>query len=89
MLYGELDTGSRPAGRPTLRYTDVCKRALRAGDIAPTDLRAFVADRNVELDHKICSGQNRTETERATRDEEAVQTSEGSIGYLDLGRHSL
>ena len=41
----------------------------------------------MEVDHKICSGQNRTETERATRDEEAAQTNEGSIGYL--GRQSL
>ena len=47
MLYGELATGSRPAGRPTLRYKDVCKRDLRAGDIAPTDLEALAADRNV------------------------------------------
>ena len=41
----------------------------------------------MEVDHKISSDQNRTETERSTRDEEAVQTSEGSIEYL--GRHSL
>ena len=47
MLYGELATGSRPAGRPTIRYKDVCKRDLRAGDIAPTDLKALAADRNV------------------------------------------
>ena len=38
-----LDT----TGRPTLRYKDVCKRDLRAGDIAPTDLEALAADRNV------------------------------------------
>ena len=36
---------------------------------------------------EMFSGQNRTETERATRDEEAAQTNEGSIGYL--GRQSL
>ena len=47
MLYGELATGSRPAGRPTPRYKDVCKRHLRAGDIAPTDLEALAADRNL------------------------------------------
>ena len=41
----------------------------------------------MEVDHKISSDPNRTETERATRDEEAAQTSEGSIGYL--GRHIL
>ena len=47
MLYGEFATGSRPTGRPTLRYKDVSKRDLRAGDIAPTDLEALAADRNV------------------------------------------
>ena len=47
MLYGELATGSRPTGRPTLRYKDVCKRDLRAGDIAPIHLEALPADRNV------------------------------------------
>ena len=46
-LYGELATGSRPAGRPTLRYKDVCKRDFRAGDIAPTNLEALAADKNV------------------------------------------
>ena len=45
--YGELATGSRPAGRPTPRYKDVCKRHLRTGDIPPTDLEALAADRNV------------------------------------------
>ena len=29
VLYGELATGSRPTGRPALRYKDVCKRDLR------------------------------------------------------------
>ena len=48
MLYGELATGSRPAGRPTPQYEDVCKCDLTAGDIAPTDLEALAADRNVQ-----------------------------------------
>ena len=47
MLYGELATGSRPTGIPTLRYKAVCKRDLRAGDIAPSDLEALTANRNV------------------------------------------
>ena len=47
MLYDELATGSRPAGRPTLRYKDVCKRDLGAGDIAPIDLEALAGDRHV------------------------------------------
>ena len=29
------------------RYKDVCKRDLKAGDIAPTDLEALAADQNV------------------------------------------
>ena len=47
MLYGELATGSSPAGRPTLRYKGVCKRDLRSGYIGPTDLEALASDRNV------------------------------------------
>ena len=47
MLSCEVTTGSRPALRPTLRYNDVCKRDLRAGDIAPTDFEGLAAERNV------------------------------------------
>lgn len=31
--YGELSTGTRPTGRPTLRFKDVCQRYLKAGNI--------------------------------------------------------
>ncbi|XP_050709394.1 uncharacterized protein LOC126994183 [Eriocheir sinensis] len=30
LLYGELTEGTRPTGRPKLRYKDVCKRDLKA-----------------------------------------------------------
>ena len=43
MLYGELVTGSRPAGRPVLLYTDVCKHYLKAGDINPAGWEAAAA----------------------------------------------
>ena len=33
LLYGELVLGSRPVGRPKLRYKDVCKRDLKALNI--------------------------------------------------------
>ena len=29
LVYGELTTGSRPVGRPALRFKDVCKRNLK------------------------------------------------------------
>ena len=46
MLYGELATNSRPAGRPVPRYTDVCKRDLKAGDTNPTGWGTAAADRD-------------------------------------------
>ena len=45
VLYGELATGSRPTGRPALRYKEVGKRDLRAGDVDPADLETASSDR--------------------------------------------
>jgi len=42
MLSGVLTTGSRPAGRPVLRY--FCKRDTRAGDIDPAGWETEAAD---------------------------------------------
>ncbi|XP_022797664.1 craniofacial development protein 2-like [Stylophora pistillata] len=36
LLYGELESGSRPIGRPKLRFKDVCKRDMLATGL-PTD----------------------------------------------------
>ena len=33
LLYGELAEGTRPVGRPKLRYKDTCKNALKCGGI--------------------------------------------------------
>ena len=46
MLYGELATGTRLAGRPVLRYKDVFKRDLKAGDINSEGWEAAAADRD-------------------------------------------
>ena len=46
VLYGELATGSRPAGRPVLRYKDVCKQDMKTGNINPADWEATTADRS-------------------------------------------
>ena len=45
ILFGELTTGSRSTGRPLLRFKDVCKRDLKAGNISPGNLEALVEDR--------------------------------------------
>ena len=31
LMYGELDKGTRPVGRPKLRYKDTCKNILKSG----------------------------------------------------------
>ncbi len=45
MLYGELFQGSRPVGRPKLRFKDACKRDMKACDIDSSSWEARVADR--------------------------------------------
>ena len=46
ILFGELATGSRPIGRPKLRYKDTCKQDLKAGGIALSGIEAVAADRS-------------------------------------------
>ena len=46
MLYEELATGTRPVGRPLLRFKDVCKRDMKASDINPSTWEAMAADRS-------------------------------------------
>ncbi|KAI8510866.1 hypothetical protein Bbelb_117820 [Branchiostoma belcheri] len=46
VLYGELATGARPAGRPVLRYKDVLKRDMKAGGIDQTSWETVAADRS-------------------------------------------
>ena len=43
--YSELVTGTRPKGRPYLRYKDVCKRDLKAFGVCPTNLQQLTSDR--------------------------------------------
>ena len=45
ILYGELATGTSPTGRPPLRFKDVCKRDMKAGNINPAGWEAVATDR--------------------------------------------
>ena len=38
LLFGELATGTRPLGRPSLRFKDICKQDLKDCRIEPADL---------------------------------------------------
>lgn len=45
ILYGELVTGFRRAGKLLLRYKDGCKRDMKAGGIHPAGWEAVAEDR--------------------------------------------
>ena len=44
-LYVELASGTRPTGRPILRFKDVCKRDIKKGSINPANSEMQAADR--------------------------------------------
>ena len=46
ILYGELAPGKRPAGRPQLRYKDVCRRSMEALNINTESWEEMAADRS-------------------------------------------
>ena len=69
ILYGELATGTRPTGRPALRYKDVCKRDLKSCSINPADLETATSDRsNWRANVKI--GVSKAEEKREKQREE-------------------
>ena len=45
ILYGELATGSRPTGRPSLRFKDICKHDLKTCGLNPASLEQVTSDR--------------------------------------------
>ena len=45
LLFSELASGTRPIGRPALRFKDVCKRDLKAGGFIPSELETATSDR--------------------------------------------
>ena len=46
LLFGELASGARPTGRPSLRFKDICKRDLKDCNIDPANLQTTTSDRN-------------------------------------------
>merc|ERR1711989_277860 len=45
LLFGELATGTRPLGRPSLRFKDICKQDLKDCRIEPADLQTASSNR--------------------------------------------
>ena len=46
VLYSEFASGSRPVGRPMLRFKDVCNRDMMSAEINPDIREAAAADRS-------------------------------------------
>ncbi len=63
ILYGELTTGSRPLGRPRLRYKDIYKRDLTLYNIGFHSWETSAADRQL-WKQAVRSGVHTTEVSR-------------------------
>ena len=82
ILYGQLAAGKRRTGRPQLRYSDACKRDMKALNIDPRDWEELAADRpkwratlttHLKTSEKHMSAA--AEEKRAKRKESQLQTS--------------
>ena len=85
VLYDELTSGSRPVGRPMLRYKDVCKRDMKSAEINPNSWEAAAADRS-NWRHIGRTGVRRAEARREElwRDRERGQLQHPRNQHLTL-----
>ena len=93
ILYGELTCLSRPAGRPMLRFQDVCKRDLKAGNIIPADLEVTAADRGVwklaaKTSVKVCERRtgDQCEEKRERRRQRAESKTDAGFTFTNCNR---
>ena len=77
LLYGELTEGTRPVGRPKLRYKDTCKSALKCGN-ALGHWKAKVENRT-EWRHMIRQTCNKVNEKRVNAYERQRDKGEGMI----------
>ena len=72
-LYGELCLGTRPVGRPSLRYKDVCKRDMKFARVNLDCWEGRAADRDAwRLMVKECT--SLPEKDRRDREDERIRT---------------
>jgi len=77
LLYGQLEQGSRPTGRPHLRYRDACKRDLRSAHIDIESWEDTASDRK-SWRHAVKSGIRQAEADRSQLREQKRQTRKAS-----------
>ena len=73
ILYGELASGVRPAGRPLLRFKDVCKQDLLEAGIDKQHWQRFAMDRD-EWRQRVTDGVKEAEGKRVTLQREKRKT---------------
>ena len=81
LLYGELRQGTRPVGRPKLRYKDTCKSALKCGN-AHGQWKAKVENRT-EGRHMIRQTCNRVNEKRVNTYERQANKRRGGGEELE------
>ena len=64
LLYGQLESGTRPTGRPYLRYKDTCKRDLKSAHIEVDTWETMAPDRT-KWRHVVKDGMRMAEDDRA------------------------
>ena len=60
LLYSELEFGSRPVGRPKMRFKDVCKRDMLATGLPTGSWETHAADRGEW--RSVCSRRDKAES---------------------------
>ena len=66
LLYGQLADGSRPLGRPHLRFRDVCKRDLENTGIGPKNWEKLASNRS-QWRNVVYRGMERAEKDRRVK----------------------
>ena len=86
LLYGELQLGQRPVGRPKLRYSDNIKSVLRKCNIPESQLEALAEDRVLwsltcatGLKNLAAAAEQAASDRRARRHAAATATPAGSV----------
>ena len=69
LLFSQLATGTRPRGRPQLRYKDLCKRDILSCGLNPAELQSQAADR-ASWRQRVSSGVKAASDARARKKKE-------------------
>ena len=87
LLFSQLATGTRPRGRPQLRYKDLCKRDILSCGLNPAELQSQAADR-ASWRQRVSSGvkaasdaRARKKKERKTACKQRVATAAPSVTF--------